>query len=127
MKQGLGWLCLLVLVSLITPAWPQGLPPADLPPEFAGPIRDMQFPTPTRIEAFVLVLDTYDPAVWVELGKVFTDGSWKAVPEGRQFILYPRDEEMMALFKSLVKGSELRVIVQRDNDGKVRVLSLDDL
>ncbi len=120
-------LFLLFVITVHTPAWPQGLPPADLPPEIAAPLRDMQFPTPTRIEAFVLFLDTYDPAIWVELRKVFADGSWKAVPEGRQFILYPRDEEMMAFLKTLEKGTELRVIVQRANDGKVRILSFDDL
>ncbi|HSG28734.1 MAG TPA: hypothetical protein VLA34_09655 [Candidatus Krumholzibacterium sp.] len=127
MKLRSGWLILLFIITVHTPAWPQELPPADLPPEIAAPLRDMRFPTPTRIEAFVLFLDTYDPAIWVELRKVFADGSWKAVPEGRQFILYPRDEKMMAFLKTLEKGTELRVIVQRAEDGKVRILSFDDL
>jgi len=87
----------------------------------------MRFENPTRIEGRILYLDTYDDAVWIEWEKVFDGGSWKAVPEGRQFIVYPRDAAMMTLFKTFQKGSPLRVIVQRGDDGKVRALSFDEL
>ncbi|HEY5626779.1 MAG TPA: hypothetical protein VIR79_02430 [Nitrospira sp.] len=119
--------CLLLLTLITAPASSQNLPPADLPPEFAEPIKQMKFEKPTRIEGRVLYLDTYDDAIWIEWEKVFASGSWKAVPEGRQFIIYPRDRAMMDLFKTLPKGAPLRVIVQRGDDGKVRALSFDEL
>ena len=121
------FLSLLVLASVGSPVLSQNLPPADLPPELAGPIRQMRFETPTRIEGHVLYLDTYDDAIWIEWDKIFTNGSWMVVPEGRQFVVYPRDAAMMALFKTFPAGSTLRVIVQRGEDGKVRALSFDEL
>jgi len=121
------FLCLLILAPVGSPALSQNLPPADLPPELAGPIRHMRFEKPARIEGHVLYLDTYDDAIWIEWDKIFTNGAWMAVPEGRQFIVYPRDAAMMALFKTFPTGSMLRVIVQRGEDGKIRALSLDEL
>jgi hypothetical protein len=127
MKGFLVFLCLLVLAPVGSPVQSQNLPPADLPPELAGPIRQMRFETPVRIEGRILYLDTYDDAIWIEWDKIFTNGAWMAVPEGRQFIVYPRDAAMMTLFKTFPKGSTLRVIVQRGQDGKVRALSFDEL
>ena len=119
--------CLLILTPFGAPALSQNLPPADLPPEFAEPINQMRFEKPTRIEGHVLYLDTYDEAIWIEWDKRFDGSSWVAVPEGRQFILYPRDAAMMAIFKASPKGSSIRVIVQRGDDGKLRALSFDEL
>ena len=127
MKAFQVFLCLLVLAPVGSPVLSQNLPPADLPPELAAPIRQMRFETATRIEGHVLYLDTYDDAIWIEWDKIFTNGAWMAVPEGRQFIVYPRDAAMMALFKTFPPGSMLRVIVQRGEDGKVRALSFDEL
>lgn len=127
MKQIFFWLWMVIAAAVVAPTWSQEPPSGDLPPDFETPLWEMRFEAPTRIAGRVLYLDTYDPAVWIEWEKVFAHGSWHSVPEGRQFILYPRDEDMMALFKSLPRGSELRVLVQRGNDGKVRVLSLDEL
>ena len=126
MAHVLCWLWLVIAAAVVTPVRSQEPPTGDFPPDFEIPLWEMRFEAPTRIAGRVLYLDTYDPAVWIEWEKVFAHGSWLSVPEGRQFILYPRDEDMV-LFKSLPKGSELRVLVQRGNDGKVRVLSLDEL
>jgi hypothetical protein len=119
--------CLLLFALTAAPVLSQNLPPADLPPEFAEPIRQMRFEKPTRIEGRLLYLDTYDEAIWIEWDKVFDGVSWVAIPEGRQFIVYPRDAAMMAIFKASPKGSPIRVIVQRGDDGKVRALSFDEL
>ena len=127
MKRAFCWPWLLIAAAVFGPAWSQEPPSGGLLPDFEEALREMRFEAPTRIAGRVLYLDTYDPAVWIEWEKIFAHGSWHSVPEGRQFILYPRDDDMMALFKSLPRGSELRVLVQRGNDGKVRVLSLDEL
>ena len=98
-----------------------------LPPELAIPIQEMRFDTPTRIEGRVLYLDSYDDALWIGWLKVFENGSWHAVPDGREFIVYPRDAAMMTSLKAFPKGTVIRLIVQRGEDGKLRALSFDDL
>ncbi len=117
---------LLVLLPFLgaTPD-PEPIPPADLPPEIKIPIEQMKFDRPTRVEGRVLYPDTYDDALWIEWLKVHDGSQWQAVPDERQFVVYPADKDMMAFFKALPKGTVLRMTVQRDKDGKRRVLFLE--
>jgi hypothetical protein len=117
---------LLVLLPFLgaTPD-PEPIPPADLPPEIRIPIEQMKFDRPTRIEGRVLYLDTYDDALWIEWTAVHDGGRWLPVPDERQFVVYPANSEMMATFKALPKGTVLRMTIQRDKDGKRRVLFLE--
>ena len=117
---------LLVLLPFRTGAQDPGpIPPGDLPPEITIPIEQMRFDQPTRIAGRVLYLDTYDDALWIEWTAVYDGNRWLSVPDERQFVVYPANAEMMATFKALPKGTILRMTVQRDKDGKRRVLFLD--
>ncbi len=119
---------LLVLLPFRSGAQDPGpIPPADLPPEIKIPIEQMRFDQATRIEGRVLYLDTYDDALWIEWTAVHNGGRWLPVPDERQFVVYPANAEMMALFKALPKGTILRMTVQRDQDGKRRVLFLEGI
>lgn len=116
---------LLLLPFRIGAQDPGPIPPADLPPEINIPIEQMKFDRATRIEGRVLYLDTYDDALWIEWTAVHVGGRWRPVPDERQFVVYPADAEMMAFFKALPKGTTIRMTVQRDADGKRRVLFLE--
>jgi len=120
-------LALLILFTLLPAAGSaqEPLQPGDLPPEIEVPIAQMRFDHATRIEGRVLYLDTYDDALWIEWTAVHDGGRWLSVPEERQFVVYPANAEMMATFKALPKGTVLRMTVQRDKDGKRRVLFLE--
>jgi len=101
------------------------IPPGDLPPEIEVPITQMRFDHATRIEGRVLYLDTYDDALWIEWTRVHDGRQWYSISDQRQFVVYPANPEMMATFKALPKGTVLRMTVQRDRDGKRRVLFLE--
>jgi hypothetical protein len=101
------------------------IPPADLPPEIKIPIEQMRFDQPTRIEGRVLYLDTYDDALWIEWLRVHDGRQWLSISDQRQFVVYPANPDMFATFKALPKGTVLRMTVQRDKDGKRRVLFLE--
>ncbi len=105
----------------------QGLPPADLPPEIQVPIQEMTFEEPTTIEVRILYPDTYDEAIWIEWVRVLDAQGWRAVPDHRQFIVYPRDAAMMAALSRLPKNTPLRIRVQRGAGGKRMILALEDL
>jgi hypothetical protein len=126
MRRALLLAGLLVLLPLRGGAQEPGpIQPGDLPPEIEIPIAQMRFDHATRIEARVLYLDTYDDALWVEWTAVHDGRRWHEVPDQRQFVVYPASPEMMATFKALPKGTILRMTVQRDADGKRRVLFLE--
>jgi hypothetical protein len=126
MRWPLIFVGLLVLLPFRSDAQDPGpIPPADLPPEIKIPIEQMRFDQPTRIEGRVLYPDTYDDALWIEWTAVHDSGRWLPVPPERQFVVYPANADMMAFFKALPKGTVLRMTVQRDQEGKRRVLFLD--
>ncbi len=117
---------LLVLLPFRSGAQDPGpIQPGDLPPEIRIPIEQMKFDQATRIEGRVLYLDTYDDALWIEWTAVHDGSRWQSVPPERQFVVYPANSDMMAFFKALPKGTILRMTVQRDQDGKRRVLFLE--
>lgn len=122
------WPLLLAGLLVVLPASGQSqepLQPGDLPPEIEVPITQMRFDHATRIEGRVLYLDTYDDAMWIEWLRVHDGRQWHAISDQRQFVVYPANPEMMTMFKALPKGTVLRMTIQRDKDGKRRVLFLD--
>jgi hypothetical protein len=105
---------------------PEPIPPADLPPEIKIPIEQMRFDHATRIEGRVLYLDTYDDALWIEWLRVHDGRQWLSISDQRQFVVYPANPEMFATFKAFTKGTVIRMTIQRDRDGKRRVLFLEN-
>ena len=116
--------CLLVLWPVPGPAQ-EPLQPGDLPPEIEIPIKQMRFDHPTRIEAVFLYLDTYDDAIWVEWTAVHDGKRWHAIPDQRQFVVYPATPEMFLSLKAFPKGTVIRMTIQRDKDGKRRIIFLE--
>jgi hypothetical protein len=115
---------LLVLCPAAGPAQ-EPLQPGDLPPEIEIPIKQMRFDHATRIEAVFLYVDTYDDAIWVEWTAVHDGKRWYTIPDQRQFVVYPASPEMFVTFKALPKGTVLRMTIQRDKDGKRRIIFLE--
>ena len=101
------------------------LQPGDLPPEIDVPITQMRFDHATRIEGRVLYPDTYDDAIWIEWLQVHDGKRWHTISDQRQFVVYPANPEMFATLKALPKGTVIRMTVQRDKDGKRRILFLE--
>ena len=111
----------LTLSGRVTPA--QEIP---LSGPFDSIIQQMQFDTPTRIAGRLVTFDTYEDAIWIEWTHQHDGELWRPVPPGMQFKLYPRDAGMMEFFRALAPGTTLRMIIQRDEEGRRRVLALDD-
>ena len=124
MRRTLLLACLLV-GSPVAGSAQEPLQPGDLPPEIEIPIKQMRFDHATRIEGRVLYLDTYDDAMWIEWTGVHDGRRWHAIPDQRQFVVYPANPEMFATFKVLPKGTVIRLTIQRDKDGKRRALFLE--
>jgi hypothetical protein len=103
----------------------QPAPSLEVPDEIQAMAREMQFDSPTRIGGRVLMLDTYDEAIWLEWTEVFAAGRWHPVASDRQFIVYPRTPAMMEFFRRLKPGAVLRMTVQTGQDGKRRVIELE--
>lgn len=118
-------LAALLIVSARDGFAQEPLQPDDLPPEIRMPIEQMRFDHATRIEGRLLGLDTYDDAIWIEWTAVHDGTRWHPIPDERQFVVYPANREMMATFKTLPKGTILRMTIQRDAEGKRRVLFLE--
>lgn len=115
-----------LLVLLPASGHPQEpLQPGDLPPEIEVPITQMRFDHATRIEGRVLYLDTYDDALWIAWLRVHDGRQWLSISDQRQFVVYPANPEMFATFKAFPKGTVIRMTIQRDRDGKRRVLFLE--
>ena len=114
---------LLVLPASVSAQDP--LQPGDLPPEIEVPITQMRFDHPTRIEGRVLYPDTYDDAIWIEWLRVHDGKQWHNISDQRQFVIYPADDKMWPTLKAFPKGTVIRLTIQRDKDGKRRVLFLE--
>jgi len=101
------------------------LQPGDLPPEIEVPITQMRFDHATRIEGRVLYPDTYDDAIWIQWLRVHDGKRWHNISDDRQFVVYPADAGMWPTLKAFPKGTIIRMTIQRDRDGKRRVLFLE--
>ena len=99
--------------------------PLEIAPEIQAMAREMEFVQATRIAGRLLMLDTYDNAIWVEWTEVFAQGRWQRVRPDRQFILYPAHGAMMELLRTLPKGTILRMTVQKGDDGKRTIVALE--
>jgi len=113
------------LLFCLALAHAQEAPPVEIPDEFSAIAEQMQFYKPTRIAGRLLSFDTYDAAIWVEWTEVFSSGTWRRVPPEMQFIVYPRDRDMMEFFRRVIPGTVLRMTIQMDEKGKRRVLELE--
>lgn len=120
---------ILVVILLLTLTLSGQVTPAQETP-LSGPfdsiIQQMQFDAPTRIAGRLVTFDTYEDAIWIEWTHQHDGGRWRPVPPGMQFKVFPRDTGMMEFFRALAPGTALRMIIQRDEEGRRRVLALDD-
>jgi len=119
------FLLLVPACFLFQPVRAQEAPPSELPRAFDPIVEQMQFETPTRITGSFLNFDTYDEAIWIRWTHRFEQDRWLLVPGEMDFVVYPRDKGMMEFFRALKPGVALRMTIQRDKDGKRRVLELD--
>lgn len=119
----------IILVLLLTSGFPgqaQEIPPPEVPDPVVDFARVLQFDSPTRIEGRLLNFDTYDDAIWIEWTHWFQNGRWIPVKNDAQLLLYPRDTDMLQWFRGLKLGTSIRMIVRTDEDGKRRVVDLDE-
>ena len=121
-----GMICMLVFLSLRAASLQaQEIPPLELPDPVQEFAQVLQFDTPTRIEGRLLTLDAYDDAIWIEWTQWFQHNRWVHVKIETQLLVYPKDPDMMKLFRALKRGTSLRMTIQKGQDGKRRVLELD--
>jgi hypothetical protein len=118
-------LLLALTLCFFHPLSAQEAPPSELPRAFEPTVEQMQFETPTRITGRLLSLDPYDEAIWIQWTQRYEGDRWLPVSTGMQFVIYPRDAGMMEFFRALKPGAPLRMTIQKDKDGKRRVLELD--
>ncbi|MFM8540892.1 MAG: hypothetical protein ACKOBZ_05395 [Nitrospira sp.] len=120
------WLLPIIFVLLAVDGSAQEpLQPADPPPEIEVPITQMRFDHPVRIEGRVLYPDTYDEAIWIQWLRVHDGKRWLSISDDRQFVVYPANEKMWPALKAFPAGTVIRLTIQRDKDGKRRVLFLE--
>lgn len=101
-------------------------PPVAGEPETPGSaLEHIQIQVATRIEGRLLNVDPYDDAIWVEYTRFYDGRRWRLVPFESRLQLYARDGEMMTFFRSLPKGTMLRVTVFIGEDGKRRVVAME--
>ena len=72
-----------------------------------------------------MTLDTYDEAIWIEWTHWFKGDRWIQLKNDAQLLVYPKDAGMMQLFRTLKRGTSIRMTIQKDRDGKRRVIELD--
>jgi len=121
-----GMICTLVFLSLQAASLQaQEIPPLEMPDAVQEFAQVLQFESPTRIEGRLLTLDAYDDAIWVEWTRWFQHNRWVHVKTETQLLVYPKDSDMMQLFRALKRGTSLRMTIQKGQDGKRRVLELD--
>ena len=118
-------LLLVLTLCLFQPLRAQETPPSELPRAFDPIVEQMQFETPTRIAGRLLSFDPYDEAIWIRWTHRYERGRWIPVPAEIEFVVYPRETGMMEFFRALKPGTALRMTIQKDKDGKRRVLELD--
>jgi len=120
---------LIILSILLCPGFPgqtQEIPPLEVPNPISDFARVMQFDSATRIEGRLLNFDAYDEGIWIEWTHWFRDGRWVPVKNDAQILLYPKNADMLQWFRSLKLGTSIRMIVRRDEDGKRRIIDLDE-
>lgn len=88
-------------------------------------LEHIQIQVATRIEGRLLSLDPYDEAIWVQYTRFHDGRRWRPVPFEAQLQLYARDAAMMTFFRSLPKGTVLRVTVFIGDDGRRRIVALE--
>ncbi len=115
----------MLMLLLAQPVRAQDSPPSELPGAFDAIVQQMRFDTPTRIAGRLLTFDPYDEAIWILWTHVYSGGRWLPVQTEMQFLVYPRDAGMMEFFRALKPGAALRMTIQKDKDGKRRVIELD--
>lgn len=115
-------------VALVTFLSLMVLAPPNLPGEPEAPgsaLEHIQIQAATRIEGRLITIDPYDDAIWVDYTRFYDGRRWRLVPFEAQLQLYARDAEMMTFFRSLPKGTMLRVTVVIGDDGKRRVVAME--
>ena len=88
-------------------------------------MEHIQIQLATRIEGRLIGDDPYDEASWVDYTRFYDGRSWRRVPFDAQLQVYARDAAMMEFFRSLPKGTILRMTISIDDEGKRRVVALE--
>ncbi len=125
MVKSLGIGGLLLVVLLGTAALAQDIRPPESPEALDIPIDQLRFDALARAEGRLLILDTYDEAIWVQLTRYYDEGRWLPVQHEVQLLVYARDPDMMDFFRKMPQGTVLRMVIQYDENGKRRVLELE--
>ena len=124
-QRGMIFITVVLLLSGGAPGAAQEIPPLEIPDPAQEFAQILQFDSPTRIEGRLLTLDTYDEAIWLEWTHWFKGDRWVQVKNEAQLLVYPRDAGMMQLFRALKRGTPIRMTIQKDQEGKRRVIELD--
>ena len=119
------FMTLAFLLWQVHPLQAQEIPPLEIPDPLQEFVQVLRFDAPTRIEGHLLTFDTYDDAIWIQWTQWFQNDRWVPVKNEAQLLLYPRDAAMMQLFRALKRGAPLRMTIQKDKDGKRRVIELE--
>lgn len=117
-------LALSILLAVTAPAPPSGAA-EDLQAPGAA-LEHIQIQVATRIEGRLIGFDPYDEAIWIQYTRYYDGRSWRQVPFDAQLQLYARDAEMMTFFRALPKGTLLRATVFIGDDGKRRIVALEE-
>ena len=88
-------------------------------------MEHIQIQLATRIEGRLVTYDAYDEAIWVDYTRYYDGLSWHPVPYEAQLQVYARDPAMMEFFRSLPKGTILRMTIVIDEEGRRRVVALE--
>lgn len=124
-QRGMIFMAFVLLLSQGFLLQAQEIPPLEIPDPLQEFAQVLQFNSPTRIEGRLLTFDTYDDAIWIQWTHWFKEDRWVPVKSDAQLLVYPRNAGMMQMFRAMKRGASIRMTIQKDRDGKRRVLELD--
>ena len=88
----------------------------------------LNFTKPTGIRGTVRYIDFDGPVLWLNWhqrsgGPPFFETGWQTVPGEAILAVHPRDLDSIVDLRALRKGTAVELIIQRDSEGKRRILS----
>ncbi len=141
-RRGSGWVIVPVILFVLTPAPAFSLPPTPIP--FPAQFQTephpldtfltdiLNFQNPTGIRGTVRTLDMDGPVLWLNWAERsddapgFTTG-WTLVPGEALLAIHPRPSDALIDLRTLRNGTAVELVIQRDSEGKRRILSFRDM